>query len=209
MHLTADMAGTGVRDIGFSLPELEQIRAQAGVFEDVSPAWPMDGNLTGTDKPSRIEAIALGTSYFGMLGTRPVLGRLFVADDGIPWMSENTVISYGAWRRLFASDPKILGRKIHLDYDPYIVVGVLPPEFHHPGFTLQGEPDFFLTGSFRGGAFPQHPTQTGWRMFPERYAGSKPASISNRHSLGWRHLPRKPGGNMPRIIRHLRDGSRA
>ena len=166
VHLTADMAGTGVRDIGFSLPELEQIRAQAGVFEDVSPAWPMDGNLTGTDKPSRIEAIALGTSYFGMLGTRPVLGRLFVADDGIPWMSENTVISYGAWRRLFASDPKILGRKIHLDYDPYIVVGVLPPEFHHPGFTLQGEPDFFLTGSFRGGAFPQHPTQTGWRMFP-------------------------------------------
>ena len=166
VHLTADMAGTGVRDIGFSLPELEQIRAQAGAFEDVSPAWPMDGNLTGTDKPSRVEAIAVGTSYFRMLGTRPVLGRLFLAEDGIPWMSENTVISYGAWRRLFASDPKILGRKIHLDYDPYIVVGVLPPEFHHPGFTLQGEPDFFLTGSFRGGAFPQHPTQTGWRMFP-------------------------------------------
>ncbi len=166
VHLTATMPGTGMRDIGFSLPELEQIRAQSGAFEDVSPTWPMDGNLTGADKPSRIEAIAVGASYFRMLGTRPVLGRLFLAEDGIPWMSENTVISYGAWRRLFASDPNILGRKIHLDYDPYIVVGVLPPVFHHPGFTLQGEPDFYLTGSFRGGAFPQHPTQTGWRMFP-------------------------------------------
>jgi predicted permease len=166
MHLTADMPGTSMRDIGFSLPELEQIRDQARVFEDVSPAWPMDGNLTGTDRPSRIEAIGVGTSYFRMLGTRPALGRLFLAADGIPWMSEDTVISYGAWQRLFASDPKILGRKIHLDYDPYIVVGVLPPAFHHPGVTLQGEPDFYLTGSFRGGAFPQHPAQTGWRMFP-------------------------------------------
>lgn len=166
VFMSADMRGTNMPDVGFSLPEIEQIRAQAGTFEDVVPAWPMDGNLTGTDKPSRIEAIAVGPDYFRMLGTKPRFGRLFLPDDGTPWMSENTVISYGAWRRLFASDPNVLGRKIHLDYDPYVVVGVLPPQFHHPGLTLQGEPDFYLTGSFRGGAFPLHPSQTAWRMFP-------------------------------------------
>lgn len=166
VYLTADMRGTSMPDVGFSLPEMEQIRSQSGVFEDVSPTWPMDGNLTGTDRPSRIEAIAVGSSYFKMLGTRPSLGRLFLSEDAVPWMSVNTVISYGAWQRLFGSDPHVLGRKIHLDYDPYVVVGVLPPGFRHPGFTLQGEPDFYLTGSFRGGAFPEHPTQTGWRMFP-------------------------------------------
>jgi len=166
VFLTADMRGTAMPNVGFSLPEMEQIRTQSDVFEDVSPTWPMDGNLTGTDRPSRIEAIAVGSSYFRMLGTRPALGRLFLPQDAVPWMSQYTVISYGAWQRLFASDPHVLGRRIHLDYDPYIVVGVLPPGFHHPGFTLQGEPDFYLTGSFRGGAFPENPTQTGWRMFP-------------------------------------------
>jgi putative ABC transport system permease protein len=166
VYVTADMRGTSMPDVGFSLPEIEEIRTQSGVFEDVSPTWPMDGNLTGTDRPSGIEAIAVGNSYFRMLGTKPALGRLFLSEDAIPWMSESTVISYGAWQRLFGSDPHVLGRKIHLDYDPYTVVGVLPPEFRHPGFTLQGEPDFYLTGNFRGGAFPEHPTQTGWRMFP-------------------------------------------
>jgi putative ABC transport system permease protein len=174
VYLTADMRGTSMPDIGFSLPEMEEIRTQSGIFDDVSPTWPMDGNLTGTDKPSRIEAIAVGNSYFRTLGTKPALGHFFLPEDALPWMSENTVISYGAWRRLFASDPHVLGRKVHLDYDPYIVVGVLPPTFHHPGFTLQGEPDFYLTGSFRGGAFPDHPTQTGWRMFPGAICRLKP-----------------------------------
>lgn len=166
VYLTADLRGTSMPDIGFSLPEMDQVRSQSGIFEDVSPTWPMDGNLTGTDKSSRIEAIAVGNSYFRMLGTTPSLGRLFLPEDGLPWMTVNTVISFGAWQRLFGSDPHVLGRKIHLDYDPYIVVGVLPPDFRHPGLTLQGEPDFYLTGNFRGGAFPEHPTQTGWRMFP-------------------------------------------
>ena len=174
VYMTADMRGTSMPDVGFSLPEMEEIRAQSGVFEDVSPTWPMDGNLTGTDRPSRIEAIAVGNSYFQLLGTKPSMGRLFLSADAIPWMSENTVISYGAWQRLFGSDPHVLGRKIHLDYDPYIVVGVLPPGFRHPGFTLQGEPDFYLTGNFRGGAFPKDPTQTGWRMFPGAIARLKP-----------------------------------
>jgi putative ABC transport system permease protein len=66
---------------------------------------------------------------------------------------------------LFGSDPNILGRRVYLDYDLFVVAGVLPPEFRHPGAVLQSEPDFYITGSFRGGSFPLNPGR-GERYIP-------------------------------------------
>lgn len=165
VKLTCDAPGTSMSDIGLSVPELEDLRRRKDIFEEFSAVWPMDGNLTGADRPTHIDAMAVSDNYFRLLGTNPFKGRLFIPDDGIPWMSVNSVISYGAWVRLFGSDPNVLGRRVKLDYDDYVVIGVLPPTFHHPGLTLQGEPDFYLTGSFRGGAFPQTPAR-GLRMIP-------------------------------------------
>jgi len=42
------------------------------------------------------------------------------------------VLSNQLWRRRFASDPNVLGRKILLDGRPYEIVGVLSPLFHFP-----------------------------------------------------------------------------
>ena len=165
VNLNCDLAGTSMPDIGISTPELEDFRDRSGVFKELSAAWPMDGNLTGGDKPERIEALAVSAGYFKMLGTNPSLGRLFLPEDGNRWISQTTVISYGIWKRLFGADPKVLGRRVYLDYDPFVIAGVLPPEFHHPGATLQSEPDFFITGSFRGGSFPLNPSH-GDRMIP-------------------------------------------
>jgi predicted permease len=165
VNLSCDLAGTNLPDVGISTPELEDFRDRSGVFQELSAVWPMDGNLTGGDRPERIEALAVSAGYFKMLGTKPSLGRLFLPEDGHRWISQTTVISYGIWKRLFGADPKVLGRRVYLDYDPFVVAGVLPPEFHHPGSTLQNEPDFYITGSFRGGAFPLNPSH-GDRMIP-------------------------------------------
>ncbi len=170
----ADLRGSNMRDIGFSQPEFEDLRLRAGVFEEISVAWPMDGNLTGVDKPHRIEALGVSAGYFNLLGVKPAMGRLFLPEDGEPWMSQSAVLSYHAWQRLFGADPKVLGRKIRLDYDPYVVVGVLPAGFQHPGPTLQGEVDIWLTGCYKGGAFPTNPGRTQWRMFPGAIGRLKP-----------------------------------
>ena len=160
-----DLRGSNSRDIGISEPEFEDLK-RSGVFADISVVWPMDGNLTGTDKPHRIEALGVSPSYFRLLGAKPAMGRLFTLEDGLPWISQSAILSHGAWQRLFGSDPNVIGRKIRLDYDRFVVVGVLPAGFHHPGLTLQGDVDVWLTGSYRGGAFPAEPSRTGWRMFP-------------------------------------------
>jgi predicted permease len=173
VRLTCDTPGTSMSDVGLAVPEMEDLNRRTDIFEDVSAVWPMDGNLTGANVPNHIEAMAVSQNYFKLLGASPIKGHLFLPEDGIPWMSENSVISYGAWQRLFGGDPNVIGRGVKLDYDSYVVVGVLPREFHHPGISLQGEPDFYITGSFRGGPFPPNPTRT-IRMIPAAVARLKP-----------------------------------
>jgi predicted permease len=170
----ADLRGPNLRDIGFSLPEFEDLQLRSGVFEEISVAWPMDGNLTGIDKPHRIEAMGVSANYFHILGARAAMGRLFLPEDGEPWMSQSAVLSYHAWQRLFGGDPNVVGRKMRLDYDPFVVVGVLPEGFQHPGPTLQGEVDIWLTGCYKGGAFPTNPGRVQWRMFPSAIGRLKP-----------------------------------
>jgi predicted permease len=173
VRITCDTPGTSMSDVGLAVPELEELNRRSDIFEDVSAVWPMDGNLTGANLPTHIEAMAVSANYFKLLGASPIRGHLFLPEDGTPWMSVNSVISYGAWMRLFGGDPNVIGRGVKLDYDTYVVVGVLPREFHHPGISLQGEPDFYITGSFRGGPFPATPTRT-MRMIPAAIARLKP-----------------------------------
>ncbi len=44
------------------------------------------------------------------------------------------VIADSLWRRVFAADPGVLGRRILLNGNPFVIVGVMPPGFAFPQF---------------------------------------------------------------------------
>ncbi len=87
--------GAGVRDIGMSLPELNDLRERAGAFADVSAIWPVDANVTGAAHPERVELLAVSPNYFAMLGARPRLGRVFGSEDVVAGFADAVVISDG------------------------------------------------------------------------------------------------------------------
>ena len=89
-------------------------------------------NLTGTGEPERLAAARVSPALFAMLGVRPRLGRTFVEAEDHPGRDAVVIIDDALWKRRFAADPGILGRKIVLDGRPYEVVGVLPPDFRFP-----------------------------------------------------------------------------
>src|SRR5436189_259713 len=89
----------------------------------------MDANLTGSDRPQRIELLAVSPNYFSLLGASAQLGRVFGPQDHAQGFAEGVVISDGMWRRSFAADPNVLGRKIYVDTDLYTVIGVMPAGF--------------------------------------------------------------------------------
>jgi len=140
-----DLTGRQASNVGMSVLELQDLQERSGVFEEISAVWPVDANLTGSDRPERVELLAVSPNYFSLLGATAQLGRVLGDEDRAQGFAEGVVISDGLWRRLFGADRNVLGRKIRADNDLYTIVGVMPPGFRHPGRTLRDavEPDGF------------------------------------------------------------------
>ena len=97
-------------------------------------------NLTGTGEPERVAGSSVSSSFFDVLGVRPLLGDTFHA--GSP--DEGTVVlGYRLWNSRFGADRSIVGRTIVLNGTARTVVGVMPREFEWPAVTA-------TPGSFDG-----------------------------------------------------------
>src|SRR5689334_8946337 len=131
-----DLRGTSEQDVGMSVPELWDLQGRSGVFQEISAVAPSSSAVGGGDRTVRAESLVTSPDYFTLLGAKPQLGRVYTNQDAVPGFLEPVVISDAFWRGNFGGDPHIVGRKIHLDKDPYTIVGVMPPGFRHPGRTL-------------------------------------------------------------------------
>src|SRR5216684_5617975 len=155
VKVIASNRGVGARDIGLSVPEFDDLRSRAGVFDKVTAIQGGPTNLTGAERPQRFELLEVSPNYFSMLGTSAHIGRVFGPGDEAPGFAEAAVISDSLWARGFGRDPGVLGRKIQLDNDPYTIVGVLPPGFRHPGSTVSTDVEIWVTCGFRADPFPK------------------------------------------------------
>lgn len=183
---------TGQRDVGLSIPELDDLRARSDVFDQVSAAYPADAALAGAEHATRVELLGTNANYFSLLRATAQIGRVFGPEDDTPGFSETVVISDGLWHRVFGGDPHILGRRLRLDNDPYTVVGVMPPGFHHPGPTVTSDVDVWAATGFRAAPFPT--PQRRIRILPGAIARLKPgvtperaADVLRAMSAAWRH----------------------
>jgi predicted permease len=156
VKITFNNPGIGLRDIRFSVPEWEDLKARAGVFEEVSVVWVGSTNLTGArQQPERLELLGVSPNYFSMLSASPQIGRLFGPQDFALGFAEAAVISDGLWRRSYGGDPNILGKRLKLDNDPYTIVGVLPAGFRHPGKTVAKDVEVWVTCGFSADPYPK------------------------------------------------------
>ena len=157
VRVTSDFTALGGLDVGLSQPELLDYRDRSGLFDAVAGVWAINANLTEVDEPERVEVLLASPNYFDVLGARPQLGRLFSPEDEGPGITEVLVISDGLWRRRFAASPDAIGRKLRIDNDWYTIVGVLPPDFRHPGRSVLTDVDAWAPTSFKQNPFPAEP----------------------------------------------------
>jgi predicted permease len=86
----------------------------------------------GEDTPRRLARGSVSPLFFDVLGVRPFLGRLFLAQDGEPKARLVVVISHEMWRDSFGSDPGVVGRMLTIDELPHQIIGVAPPRIPWP-----------------------------------------------------------------------------
>jgi predicted permease len=88
--------------------------------------------VRGGGEPSRVPVIPLTPSAFAMLSARPLVGRLFAADEGARGAPGVALLSYGLWQEQFGGRPDVVGEAVQLDDQPYTIVGVMPRTFAFP-----------------------------------------------------------------------------
>jgi predicted permease len=86
-------------------------------------------NMTGVGVAEVLEAAAVTSDFFPMLGVKPIIGRTFFPSEDEIGVSSGVVISSRLWERKFGSAPEVLGKEISLDGKGYTIVGVIPTEF--------------------------------------------------------------------------------
>ena len=101
--------------------------AGSTTLADFAAADFWDPNLSEDGEPEQLAGFRVSPSFFRLIGTTPLLGRVFVADDTTPGRDRRVVIAYGLWARRFGADPGIVGRTVRLDGEPHEIIGVTRP----------------------------------------------------------------------------------
>jgi predicted permease len=88
--------------------------------------------LSGAGTPEELDAAAVTSDFFPLLGIKPVLGRYFTPDEDRIGVSRVVAISTDLWQRKFGASAAVIGREISLDGKGYTVVGVFPGHLDLP-----------------------------------------------------------------------------
>jgi predicted permease len=83
----------------------------------------------------RVYLMTVSENFFTVLGTRPIVGRLFArGDDAAGRVQPTIVLSHAFWDRKYQRDPAIVGRAVIVNGVETTVVGVAEPGFHGTTF---------------------------------------------------------------------------
>jgi putative ABC transport system permease protein len=122
----------GVEDLGFSVKEIEDYRAQNRTLSGLVEYHAMSFTLFGHGDPDRVRTGVVSANYFDLFGVNPLLGRSFLPDDEKQGAPPVLLLSYEYWKNNFGSDPGIVGKTFEMNDKVHTVVGVLPPVPQYP-----------------------------------------------------------------------------
>jgi putative ABC transport system permease protein len=113
------------------IAELLDWQKQNAVFEDIALTSGTEASiLSGVSGPEPIRVQDVTPNFFSLLGAKPILGRIFVADE-MQELTQTVNISYSFWKTHFNSDSNVLGKTFTNGNTGTVstVVGVMPPGF--------------------------------------------------------------------------------
>jgi len=112
-----------------SPPDLVDFRLSVPALSGVAATTPWSPAATGNATPERLRGLLVSANFFSILGVRAARGRTFDPAEETPGRDRVVVVGDALWRRRYGADPRLVGRTILLNGEPYTVVGIAPPGF--------------------------------------------------------------------------------
>jgi predicted permease len=122
----------------FSLPEASDLQQHVQSLEQIAAFHYTVLNATETENTERVQGATVSPNLFAVLGIQPLVGNVFDPDQ----FRDGVIISERLWRRLYESDPALVGKQIRLDDRLRTVLGIMPADFEFPlsRFTQRVQP---------------------------------------------------------------------
>ena len=117
---------------GVSGPVFRDWQRQSKVLESLTAYEWRGTSLTGEGIPESAQAWMVEPNFFSLCGAEPLLGRTFLPEESKPGSDGVVVLSAGLWERRYGGDPHLIGKTIHVEGRPVVVVGVMPASFRFP-----------------------------------------------------------------------------
>ncbi|HKO14056.1 MAG TPA: ABC transporter permease [Acidobacteriaceae bacterium] len=116
-----------------SWPDFQDYHAQASSFASFEATTDQPGILSEAGiAPQQYHLSGATAGIFSMVQGKPLLGRAFLPADATPGAAPVLVISYNVWQERYGANPRVVGRQVHVNGQPAMIVGVMPSGFHFP-----------------------------------------------------------------------------
>jgi putative ABC transport system permease protein len=153
---------TGVSGLGMSYPSFAELRDANHLFRAMAGFGGHSLVLTAYGEASEVSTVTLTPDFFSVLAAEPLLGRVFLPEEGQRGTAPVVILSENLWRSQFGADPSIVGRSITLDMRPYTVIGVMPASFHTPFLNQANQVWIPLAQDPLFSVWMTHPPQEHW-----------------------------------------------
>jgi predicted permease len=121
----------GMMEIPSSEPEFLEYR-QSQNFAHVAAFSVGTLTFAGSGDPLHVAASWGTPDFFSVMGTVPLLGRVFTTEEQQQRHAQVAVLSHRLWQNRFGSSREIVGKSILLNGQSCTVVGVMPQSFNFP-----------------------------------------------------------------------------
>ncbi len=120
-------------NISLSAPDFGDAAEGKNIFSSGAVMQPGSFNYARENaNPELLNGARVSSGWFDTFDVRPYLGRVFAPEEDQPGAGNEAVLSYGAWKKRFGSDPNIVGQSLMLNNQAFRVVGVMGPSFNWP-----------------------------------------------------------------------------
>ena len=116
----------------FSDPNYEDVREGSRSFAALAQYAQWTVSVVGGSTPVRVKLASVSGSFPDVFGTRPVIGRTFLADERRIGGPPAVLVSYGYWQQMLGGTRDLGARPLNFEQRSYTIVGVMPPGFDFP-----------------------------------------------------------------------------
>ncbi len=137
--------------------DLQDWQAESRSFESIAAYKPNDFTLITNGQAERVFGLRVTANFLSFLKVPVFRGRDFQYDEEKRGAQGSVVLSHQFWQNRFGANESAIGEQMTLNGRPFIIIGVLPPDFAFP--LAVGNTELLTTIAGEGGNLDERGAQ--------------------------------------------------